>query len=76
MRWRSLRLPTASISRTADGLISSLYLATALEFPDHILEWQVGLADAVIESLEVFRVFGQRGAHHETPDLARSSNTL
>src|ERR1043166_5210896 len=59
MRCRSFFCPTPSISLIAEGLMTTLYLATALERPHHRLEIHALLAPALVESRDILRVLRQ-----------------
>ena len=54
--WRFFLPDTDSISFTADGLISSLYLATALKILYHIFIWQAGFCYSVCKRGKIFFV--------------------
>ena len=48
----------AWISLTADGLISRLYVATAFQLLNYVLEAESGLPRTLLESGKICRVFG------------------
>lgn len=60
IRWRSLFRVIASISLAAEGLMTTLYLATPLQVPDDIFEDEIWLVCSILERGEILRIFGQR----------------
>src|SRR5512138_3264617 len=59
IRCRSLFCPTASISLIAEGLMTTLYLATPPQRPHHRLEIHALLAPALVESRDILRILRQ-----------------
>ncbi len=59
IRCRSFLRGIASISLTAEGLITSLYFATSLQILNDAFESKTGLFGPIIERRQVLRILSQ-----------------